>query len=522
MKIPFKQLATKHADSLAAFVAKMVDHPGVINSQYVYQVIEKDNQISLAHPERINGEYINGGIRIPGEITNSFCTLYEIGYFANALFLNAVVSALPVEKYKSLSDLNQRKEKIKEGIQALSDDQIEHSFHHPKIPMTSWLTDDVETYRFRKEVLWGVKKEMSKKIIGQITKEDMGQDISDEFYNILWIDRDREITNTAIKLSSNMCEAKMIQYHIALKEFFAMVGVDTTSMPFYFFSSPHHEVLDLGADHPFLDFLIEMHTPESLKAFSKITKQQNPVLIKMPCPNCGQSSKKVLQGRVKGKDKRTVHLVCATGEKSFKNEHGLGTAIVKGCGHVWEFQIPNTKHELYEFFKRNGVDLHITLTNSLQLFRNTAISPVAHLIGDLNIYYDDQGTIKVFSPYPGGYGSSAELFTSVMAIQLAMFKGLLAPQFMTRAKQENILVDSPFMIIAHQSPTRLFDPSEIYENIKRDFNIEAGPQDSSIWKALENGMQPEDIIVRAIDTTYYPAEKMVKDIRGLDLNAFSI
>lgn len=521
MNIDFTNLAKKHTESLTAFTIKLLHHPGQMNKEYLFKVVKNSEEISLVQPEKIEGEYINGGIRIPGEITNSFCTLYEIGYFANALFVNAVVSALPIKEYRLINEQKALKERIGNDIAALSQEQIEDCFRHPKIPITSWLTDDVETYRFRKEMLYGVNKEVSKNIIGQINREDMGQEVSDEFKDILWIDHDKEITDKAIKHSRNMCEAKMIQYYLALEEFFALLEVDISTMPIYFFSSPYHEVLDLGPDHPFLDFLLEMHTPESLKMFSTITRQDWPIFIKVECPNCGQSSKKILQGRIKSEDKRTVRLVCATGEKRFGNEHGLGAKIVQGCGHVWEFHIPDNKHELYDFLKQHGFSLHIAFTNLLQIFRNTAISPIAHIIGDLNIYYDEDGKIKIFSPYPGGYGSSAELFTSVMATQLAVLKGLIAPEFVAKAKANNVLVDSPFMIMAHRSPTRLYDPSDIYDNILRDYGIEAGPQDSSIFKALQNGMKPEDIITRAIDPTYYPAEKMVADVRNLNMESLA-
>jgi hypothetical protein len=368
-------------------------------------------------------------------------------------------------------------------------------------------------------MLWGVNKEVSKKVIGEIAKKDLGKEQSEEFHNILWVDKDKEITDKAIKYSKNMCEAKMIQYYLAIEEFLKLMGIELNKVPFYFFCSPCHELMELGPNHEFLDFLIEMHSPESLKVFSQITSQENPVLIKIPCPNCGESSKKVLNGRIKGKDRKTIRLVCSKEEKTFNNEHGIGTKVITGCGHVWEFEIPKTSKELYNLLKEKSFSLHVALTNSLQVFKTTAISPVAHVICDLNIYYDDNGEIKIFAPYPRGFGSSAELFTSVMAFQLAFLNGKVAKPFYEKAKKRNSIVDSPFMIIAHQSPSKLFSDKDIYKNILKDFNIKVGPQDSSIWKVLEQGMTPEEIFKRSIDLTYYPAEKMVKDIRKLDINS---
>ena len=384
--IPWKQLAEKNIEGIAAFALRLANHNGKINKQYIYKVVKIKNGIKLIHPKKIRGEYVNGGIRIPGEITNSFCTLYEVGYFANAMFLNAVVSALPISEYKKKRGKQKLLDRIKRDILSLSDMKIEKSFRSPKIPITSWLTDDVETYRFRKEMLYGVGNAVERKIIGEIKKEDLGKERSDEFRNVLWIEKDREITNIAIKHAKNMCQAKMIQYYLNLEEFFKLLGLDLEKVPFYFFCSPYHEVLGLGPKHEFIELLIEMHSPENVKMFSKITGQDNPVFIKIPCPKCGENNKKIISGRLKG-DKRTVRLVCTTGETQFRNEHGLGTKIVRGCGHVWEFRIPGSKEELYRILKK-GFSLNIALGNFLQCFRDTAISPVVHVIGDLNLYYN--------------------------------------------------------------------------------------------------------------------------------------
>jgi len=513
-KIDWKKLAEKNIYCITAFVLRLIKHNGKINSQYIYEIKIDDKCISLKHPEKIKGEYLNGGIKIPGEITNSFCTLYEIGYFANALLLNGVVSALPIKDYKEVKNEASLIKRIKKDILSLSEEEIINSVKSPKIPIISWLTDDVETYRFRKENLWGVKKEVSKKIIGEITKEDMGKEKSEEFYKQLWTDKDKEITDTAIKYAEDMCKAKMIQYYLALGEYLKLLDIQIENIPFYFFCSPYHELLVLGQDHEFLEFLIAMHNKESLKIFSKIVGQQNPILIKIPCPKCGESSKKVINGRIKGDDKRIVRLVCSEAEKTFNNEHGLNTKIVKGCGQVWEFRIPDDPKELFKLMREKGFSLHVTLTNLLQIFRTTAISPVAHVICDLNIYYEND-EIKIFSPYPSGYGSSAQLFTSVMVVQLAFLNGLLAKDFFK--KHRKLIVDNPFMLIAHQSPSTLYDPKDIYKDILNEFGIKAGPQDSGIFKVLEDGMSPEEIFTRSVDLTYYPAEKMMKDIRKIDL-----
>jgi len=515
-KINWKGIVKKNVEGITAFTLRMLDHDGVINSKFVYEVVKEKKGIVLQRPKKIRGKYINGGIRIPGEITNSFCTLYEIGYFANAIVLSGVVSFLPIEEYKKYKRKGCLIKKIKKDILTLSNKEIKQAIQKPQIPIISWLTDDVETYRFNKEMLWGVKD--SKKIIGKITKKELGKDDSKRFYNDLWIDKDKVATDIAIKNAANMSQAKMIQYYLALEEFFKKLDIDLSSVPLYFFSCPYHELMELGPNHEFLEFLIEMHSPENLKMFSKVTGQDNPVLIKIPCPKCGQSSKKVLNGRIKGKDKRTVRLICSKSEKSFTNEHGLDTKKVCGCGHTWEFRIPETPQELYKFFKEKSFSLHIALTNLLQVFRRTAISPVAHVICDLNIYYDKKGDIKIFSPFPQGYGSSAHLFTSVMGVQLAFLKGLLAKDFFKRAKKNKWIVDKPFMIFAHQSPSNLYDPSEIYEDILKKLNIKTGPQDSGIFKVLKNGMVHEEIFNRSVDLTYYPAKKMLNDVRGLTIS----
>lgn len=518
MTIPWLQFAEKNIEGITAFALRLLDHEGRINEQYIYQIVRRGENITLEHPERIRGQYLNGGIRIPGEITNSFCTLYEVGYFINALFLSGVVSALPLEDYKETDNRSSLAARIKKDICSLTDTNIEKLLRSPRIPIISWLTDDVEPYRFRKEMLWGVNQEASKKIIGKINKNDLGQEQTDEFYRLLWVDKDRKLADKAIKYAKNMSEAKMIQYYLALEDFLRLLNIELSQIPFYFFSSPYHEMLELGPEHEFLEFLIEIHSREALKRFSKITGLQYPVFIKIPCPQCGESSKKIISGRIKGENKRTVRLICSKREKTFRNEHGVGTRKIEGCGHAWEFQIPDKPEELFKFLEDKGFSLQIALANLLQVFKNTAISPVAHVICDLNIYYDRNMNIKVFSPYPGGYGSSARLFTSVMGVQLAFLKGLLANTSYGKIMAKKLLVRSPFMIIAHQSPTTLFDPRDIYQDILKEYNILVGPQDSSIWKVINDGMSPEEVITRSIDLTYYPAEKMLHDVRGIQLS----
>lgn len=513
MAIPWDQIAVRNIDGISAFVANFVTHPGTMNPQHLYRVARTQHGYLIEHPAVVPPDHMRRTIRIPGEITNSFCTLYEVGYFINALFLGGVVDALPLDNYTDATSQDQLIAHVRRDILALGAHEIESHIRTPSIPIVSWLTDDVEPCRFRKEMLWGISANAAKSIIGRITSSDMACSRSEEFQGVLWTDADREITDKAIKASRNLPEAKMVQYYIAMERFLPLVGLSIDRIPFYFFSSPYHEMLDLGRDHGFVQFLADIHAETPLRTFSAITRQDSPVFIKTTCPTCGESSKKVLQGRLKGVDRRTVHLKCSIGEKTFRNEHNIGTITRRGCGHTWEYRIPPSGQELYAFLKENPFSIHIALANLLQLYTDTAISPVAHVIGDLNMRKNTAGRIEIFTPYPKGYGSSAELFTSVMGIQLAFLRGQLGGMERSRGN----IVDRPFMILAHQSPTSLFDPRDAYEDIRRQTGILVGPQDSSIWRVLAGGLSPEEVLSKSIDLTYYAPLQMLKDLRGLDV-----
>jgi len=513
MAIRWDTIAARNIDGISAFVGNLVNHPGTMNPQHLYRVTKTQCGYSIEHPAPIAPGLVRRSIRIPGEITNSFCTLYEVGYFVNALFLSGVASALPQDTYAGEESQDQLISRIQRDILALGTHEIETHMRTPRIPIVSWLTDDVEPYRFRKEMLWGISEEASKSIIGTIVSSDMDCNRSNELHGLLWSDTDRDIADTAIKSTRNLSEAKMVQYYLAVEKFLALVGIAIDRIPFFFFSSPYHEILDLGCDHAFVQFLADIHSSPSLRTFSSITRQASPVLIKTSCPACGETSKKVLQGRIKGGDRRTVHLKCSTGEKTFRNEHNMGTIERRGCGHAWEFRIPPTGRELYTFLQQTPFSIHIALANLLQLYTDAAISPVAHVICDLNLRMNATGGIEVFTPYPRGYGSSAELFTSVMGIQLAFLRGLLGEPGGGRKH----IVDRPFMILAHQSPTSLFDPRDVYEDIRRKTGIVVGPQDSSIWHVLDGGLSPEEVLSKSIALTYYAPVQMLKDVRALDV-----
>ncbi len=95
----------------------------------------------------------------------------------------------------------------------------------------------------------------------------------------------------------------------------------------------------------------------------------------------------------------------------------------------------------------------------------------------------------------------------------------MARDFVKRIKKQNLLVQEGFIILTHQSPTKLYDPTDTYEDIYRQYGVEAGPQDSSIWTVLANGISPEDLFDRAIDINYFPTRNLLQDLRQLDRKA---
>lgn len=512
----WRDIARRHAPAIAEFVCRLVLHRGQIDPRLVYRVHRSAGGIRLEHPTSISGDFTNGGIRIPGEETNSFCTLYEVGYFVNALFLSAVTSALPIEDYRGHAQEQGLALRVVSDIFDLSSDRIDYFFKNPRVPIVSWLTDDVEPYRFRKEMLWGLAPESHKKILARICKGEMGRAPTDELRDILWNAEDEEIAASAMLVADDLCRAKMVQYYLALEAFLVRLGVNLDRVPFYFFSSPKNEIADLGPDHPFLELLVALHSPWNLNAFSRITRQEYPVLIKLPCPACGESSKKILQGRVKGRNKRTVRLVCSPQPKIFRNEHDLNTWQRAGCGHSWEYSIPDSGPELYHLLAGSGASLHIALANLLQVFTNTAQSPVAHVLCDLNLRTGVGGALELYLDHPDGYGSSAQLFTSVMGVQLGIFSRQLATGFVQWAQREGILTEGPFMILAHRSPSRLFVPHGDTRSCGERDRGDSGPSDLSIFKALER-MPPLEVVERSIDLCYYPADLMMRHLRGVDI-----
>jgi len=368
----------KNRDTVSSFIDITARHNGKLNPSNLFKVMNENGELSVETGKDTSRDIRSVIIGI--EPCNSFSPLYELDYFLMGLFLSTVATALPLAEYPRIDDEKARKEKIYRDLSQITETDIELAIRSPKIAMVAILTDDIEPYRYRKDHLWGIDGPAMKKRSIDVCRHDL--------YHVdriplegLWTEDDALHAYEAIQNSRNLCEAKMIQTYLSIGKFLSALGIDIGVIPLFFSVTPNSDIRNLGVRNPFLDILLELHSPEQYFLLRKLLRWNYPRLIGVSCPECGESSKKVINGQIRGDTKRSVRLTCSEKHKDFRNELGVDTLTRRGCGHHWDLQIPPNPKELYELLKE-GFGLYFPVNSLFWVINGLSFAPSALLFTD--------------------------------------------------------------------------------------------------------------------------------------------
>ncbi|MBS3067911.1 hypothetical protein J4450_04365 [Candidatus Micrarchaeota archaeon] len=505
MKI-FYDAVFRNKDALTVFIDQLLGHNGRINPNQLFKVEEYKNRFRIAKSHNITPD--TRSILIGIEICNSYSPLYELDYFLMSLFLSTVASALPLDSYSKLNYIK-RKEKIMNDLLSIKKDDISDALENPEIAIIGMMTDDIEPYRYSKHQLWGLQ-EFKKRCI-DIKKPDYywQEGNAKIFKNLLWMPEDIEHANFAVENSSFLYEAKMLQSYLSIKKFLEFLSIDISKVPFFFSLTPNYDIRENGAKNSFLDLLLELHSQKQLKVFKKIIQKAYPPIIKTACPACGETSKKIITGHIRGKNRRRLELHCLDSQISFKTELAVGGLARKGCGNKWSFELPFSKYDLYDELK-NGVSLYFPVNSLMWLINDISFAPAALVFTDAGFYKAD-GKINILPRK--SIGDHKELLTNMISLQDAFLKADLCPEVHSKLKSLDMLVNKAPILFGHQSPTKLFDPSLSIISTISDKVVNLHVTDSSIFVAMKHGLTPEKILEHSLYIDYFYPKDIIRSFK---------
>ncbi len=493
----FTKLIGGNAEGLAAFVEQLLAFDGKVNFRYLRKVEESGGGIAVTmctDTDR-NNDY---AIVIGGEVPNSFSPLYEAAYFLEALFLSAFGTA-----YLGRYGASRRSSgEIRACISAITGEEVLEAIRAPAINIISSLDTDIEPYRYVKHQLWRLGGSAFKKRCSDVASDEFGKGPVDEgLKGVYWIDRDRELAETAMKYAKRLPEAKAIQYYLVIKELLEGLGIDVVKVPLYFNFVPKEEVLLLGPDNEFLQSVAALHDPKFRKVLSRITRTSHPWIVSVSCPKCGESSKKVIRATLSA-DAKTVHLFCSDRPHEFRNE--LGTKVeVKGCGHSWGMEAPKTSRELYALFKEHSPTINFAVRYLLAVIKTTADCPVCWPVTELGIERKGDG-YGVMRGSPKGYGDHLNLLTSLLAVQHLFVRGMVVPEFVRGLAERGVVTSRETQILSWAGKTELFDPYVVCSD-DRDLHV----TDTSVLKALANGLSCRELFEKSINLNALGVEQLL-------------
>lgn len=485
------------------FIETITFHNGKLNPANLFKIREDQNGvITVTKANEIDPD--TRSIVIGIEPCNSYSPLYELDYFLMGLFLTTVATALPLSEYKKIKNTNLRLKRIGNDLLHLNEADIALALKSPKVAIVGILTDDIEPYRYRKNQLWGISKSSMKKRCIDVAADEMGvtTDKYSDLRGILWTTDDEENSDTAIKNAKNLCEAKITQSYLTIKKFLRELDINIEKLLFLFSLSPNNDVRTLGPESPFLQFLLEFHSTEQYLLLRKILNWNYPRIIQVSCPRCGESSKKIINGQIKGPDKKLIRLICSEKKKRFKNEFGMDFIEKKGCNNRWDLQLPSTTQGLRDLLV-NGFGLYFPVNSLIWIINGISVAPSALLFTDAGFYIKNKSVHQVQN-LP--IGDHPDLLVHMVTLQKSFLRGDICPQTFNYLKDRNLLVNNEPLLLGHQSPTKLLDPV-IYtlSSNGQKFHI----TDSSVFAAMKHGLSPEDILARSLNIVYFPTDKLI-------------
>ena len=279
--------------------------------------------------------------------------------------------------------------------------------------------------------------------------------------------------------------------------------IDLAEIPLYFNFVPKEEFMSLGPDNEIFKTLIALHDKKFLKFFSKLTKQQYPWIISTSCPKCGESSKRIISSRIKG-DGRTVRAKCSPNVKYFRNEAGISVER-KGCGHSFEFTVPDDPHEFYDFCKNHSFTVNFPVRELVIVIKTTADSPMCWPVTEIGVRKDSKGRLYAVDNLPKGFGDHLSLLTSMVTLQYFMVNGLIVPDLVNDLQKNNVLTKREMLILANVSENTLEDKTVMSKG-----DNEIYVKDTSALKALKNGLKVEDFFKLSVDIHPFTPKDLLK------------
>lgn len=496
----WKSLVKTNSAGLAAGIHRLLKHTGTINYTQLSRVSfrpDGDPRIERGIPRASPHAHLS--IMIGGEIANSFTPLYEFSYFAQALLLSATYT-VAIDSLCKTSTLSE----IESCLVNLSEAEIIGAIRSPAVSIVSNLDTDIEPCRYAKEQLWRIPAQKLKNRCTEILIKGKDFGISNEKIhekNPYFGDVDESIAVTAIKHAASLPEAKEIQFALSLRRCLRLVGIDLENIPFYFHLVPKEELVNAGSSTIFLDAILEMHTRPSLNYYSDIVKRRQPWIIGKNCPNCGETSKRIINYRLKNYGK-TVRCTCSAIESSFYREDGVGITR-KGCGEVFEFEVPNTREALYDFICVESFTINFPVRDILGVILDTVYQPAIWIVTDIGVARNTNGQM-ISQAQPTGFGDHRQMVTSTVEVHDLFLKKIIAPQTAQKASENLKLVNAPVEIFGNTSPVKFTHPTLLTPDKRNHVT------DTSVNLLINSEVDMFDAFLAACDFNHFPLDLLSK------------
>ena len=359
-----KNLVNANFEALTEFIYHLVTHEGVLNTHRLHKVIQNGDKYELILASK-NHKLNDFSLGIGGEVANSFCTLYEAAYFFRSLFLSAIGTHFIrndlIQSYRNLKqDQALILTQIKQVLGDLTEAEIHTILQKPLITIVSSLDTDVAPVRYNKHHLWQLEPNSFKYRVGSILPAHYNQTPLDHtFENTYWIEWDRKIAQITMRSDQNLIRCKAIQFYLVFSILCDLLGLKIENIPLYFNFLPREEMISNGPQNSYLKVLNTLHSQEFKLIFRGLTKIKHPWFLAKSCPSCGMGSKRVISNKLMS-DGRTVYSRCQIHEYEVRNENA-DLFHLKGCGHQFKYQIPETEVEIYDFIETNDITVHFSI-----------------------------------------------------------------------------------------------------------------------------------------------------------------
>jgi hypothetical protein len=488
----FRPLVAQNIEGVTAFVDRLVTHDGDVNFQHLYKVVEDGDAVSLRLCD--GGERVNHySVLIGGEVCNSFSPLYEISSLFRGLFLTGVGTAF-LGRYGDVVEKGRMLERgeIAEMVTGLEEGELRSGIENPVVSIICDLDTDIEPYRYMKHQLWGLEEVTLKKRCADISRDElMRAEIEEDLRGIYWVEEDLEIARRAVGASSYLPEAKAVQFYLTGKIFLDKLGIDISRARLYFQFVPKEELMFLGPDSDVLKVIMSLHNPQSMKILGKLLESKTPWTFSFSCPNCGESSKRVINPEF-SKSFDAIHLKCSQSKREFRNEAGKISSR-QGCGHKWKVPISQQPDQFFEILKNSSFTLSCAVRELVRVVKTSSLSPICYVANSIGVEKDSK-EFKAISDLPRGFGDHQKLMTSILFLQYLLVAGELNSEMTQILEEKKILRSKEMQLLVRASLDRLYDESLECADFKGLYVT-----DSSALKALKKGQSVWQMFQRSID-----------------------